>query len=98
MIVDKIKKRESSVKKKQNTVDVPIGKWVKCDECKEIIYKETLQNNLNICPHCGHYFRMHVPRRIEQIIDEGTFQEFKLNIDTNNPLEMEEGKEKYGNG
>lgn len=94
MIVDKIKKRESSVKKKQNTVDVPIGKWVKCDECKEIIYKETLQNNLNICPHCGHYFRMHVPRRIEQIIDEGTFQEFKLNIDTNNPLEMEDYEKK----
>lgn len=94
MIVDKIKKRESSVKKKQNTVDVPIGKWVKCDECKEIIYKETLQNNLNICPHCGHYFRMHVPRRIEQIIDEGTFEEFKLKIDTNNPLEMEDYEKK----
>lgn len=90
MIVDKIKKRTPSVKKKSNQVDVPVGKWVKCDECKEIVYIETLQNNLNICPHCGHYFRMHINRRLEQIIDKGTFQEFQLNIDTNNPLEMED--------
>ncbi len=90
MIVDKIKKRTPSVKKKSNQVDVPVGKWVKCDECKEIVYIETLQNNLNICPHCGHYFRMHINRRLEQIMDKGTFQEFELNIDTNNPLEMED--------
>ena len=94
MIVDKIKKREPSVKKQKNTVDVPIGKWVKCDECKEIIYKEVLQNNLNICPHCGHYFRVHIKRRLEQIINDGTYQKFDLNIDTNNPLGMEEYEKK----
>ena len=94
MIVDKIKKRTPSIKKKSNSVDVPVGKWVKCDECKEIIYKETLQNNLNICPHCGHYFRMHVPRRLEQIMDVGTYKEFDLKIDTNNPLEMEDYEKK----
>ena len=94
MIVDKIKKREPSVKKQKNTVDVPIGKWVKCDECKEIIYKEVLQNNLNICPHCGHYFRVHINRRLEQIIDDGTYQKFDLNIDTNNPLGLEEYEKK----
>lgn len=90
MIVDKIKKREPSAKRKTNTVDVPVGKWVKCDGCKEIIYKEILKNCFNICPHCGHYFRMHINRRLEQIIDEGTYQRFDLNIDTNNPLEMED--------
>ena len=94
MIVDKIKKREPSVKKKQNTVDVPVGKWVKCDGCKEIIYKDVLKNTLNICPNCGHYFRMHINRRLEQIVDEGTYQRFDLNIDTNNPLEMEDYEKK----
>ncbi len=94
MIVDKIKKREPSRKKKTNIVDVPIGKWVKCEECKEIIYKETLQNNLNICPYCGHYFRVHINRRLEQIIDAGTYEEFDLKIDTSNPLEMEEYEKK----
>ena len=94
MIVDKIKKRESSVKKKQNIVDVPIGKWIKCDKCKEIIYKEVLQSNLNICPHCGHYFRMHTARRLELIVDNNTYKEFDLKIETNNPLEMEDYERK----
>ena len=94
MIVDKIKKREPSRKNKSNIVDIPIGKWVKCDECKEIIYKETLQNNLNICPNCGHYFRVHINRRLEQIIDKGTYKEFDLKIDTSNPLEMEDYEKK----
>ncbi len=90
MIVDKIKKREPSAKNKKANIDIPVGKWIKCDECKEIIYKETLKNNLNICPSCGHYFRMHINRRLEQIIDEGTYQRFDLNIDTSNPLKMDE--------
>lgn len=90
MIVDKIKKRESLVKKKSNNVDIPIGKWVKCEECKEIIYKDILRENLNICPHCGHYFRMHVNRRLEMIVDAGTYEDFNLNIDSTNPLELED--------
>ena len=78
MIVDKIKKREASAKQKKSKIDIPIGKWVKCDECKEIIYKDTLRQNLNICPNCGHYFRMHINRRLELIVDEGTYNKFDL--------------------
>ena len=40
MIVDKMKKRAPTAKNKTNKVDIPIGKWVKCDKCQEIIYKE----------------------------------------------------------
>ncbi len=50
MIVDKIKKREPSAKQITNKVDIPIGKWVKCDKCKEIIYKETVRSNLRNMP------------------------------------------------
>jgi len=82
MIVDKIVKREATAKNKKSNVDIPVGKWVKCDGCKEILYKETMRNNLNICPNCGHYFRMHINRRLEMIIDEGTYNKFDLKIDT----------------
>ena len=53
MIVDKMKKREPTAKKIDNKVDIQIGKWVKCENCKEIIYKENLRKNYNICPNCG---------------------------------------------
>ncbi len=91
MIVDKIKKRENKalINKKAN-IDIPVGKWVKCEKCKEILYKETVRENYNICPNCGHYFRMHINRRLELIIDKGTYKRFDLNIETTNPLEIED--------
>lgn len=90
MIVDKIKKRDFIEKNKHSYVDIPIGKWIKCEKCKEIIYKETLRNNLSICPNCGYYFRMHINRRIELILDKDSYENFDLNIETNNPLELED--------
>ena len=90
MIVDKIKKREQAVNKKQSNVDIPVGKWIKCEACKEILYKDSLRENLHICPNCGHYFRMHIGRRLELMIDEGTYTRFDLSLDTTNPLELED--------
>ena len=90
MIVDKIKKREPSAKRNVNRVDIQVGKWVKCTKCKEILYKEDVKNNANICPNCGAYFRMHINRRLESIIDEGTYKRFDLNIENCNPLGLED--------
>lgn len=94
MILDKIKKRETKSVRPSNKVDIQVGQWVKCDKCKEIIYKENLKENNSVCPLCGHYFRVSSKRRIEQIIDEGTFEEFDLNIDTVNPLGLEDYEKK----
>ena len=95
MIVDQIKKRENKlINNKNSRIDIPVGKWVKCENCKEILYKENLRNNLSVCPNCGHYFRMHIGRRLEQIIDEGTYKRFNLNIDTTNPLDLEDYEKK----
>lgn len=91
MVVDKIKKRESkNFNNTKSKIDIPVGKWVKCNKCKEILYKETIRENLNICPNCGNYFRMHINRRLESIIDEGTYKRFELNMETNNPLNLED--------
>ncbi len=90
MIVDKIKKREPSIKKKKVNIDIPVGKWIKCEKCNEIIYKDELRKNLSICPNCGHYFRMHINKRLELIIDEGTYKNFNINIETLNPLGLED--------
>ena len=91
MVIDKIKKRENSTaSQKKSNIDIPVGKWLKCDGCKEIVYKDTVRENLNICPNCGHYFRMHIGKRIELVIDDGTYERFDLNIDTTNPLNLDD--------
>lgn len=90
MIVDKIKKRETKNIRPSNKVDIPVGKWIKCEGCKEILYKENVKENNSICPLCGYSFRLSSRRRVEQIIDAETFEEFELYIDTVNPLGLEE--------
>lgn len=90
MIVDKIKKREPGIKKIKSNIDIPIGKWIKCDNCKDILYKDDVRKNYSICPNCGHYFRMHIGKRLDLIIDEGTYKRFDLNLDTTNPLGLED--------
>ena len=90
MIVDKIKKREIPQNNKSSKIDIPVGKWIKCDKCKEILYKDKVRENLNICPNCGNYFRMHINRKLEMIIDDGTYKKFNIDIETTNPLELED--------
>ena len=90
MTVDGIRKNTDIPNKPEHKVDIPVGKWMKCGNCKEIIYKETVNENYKIWPNCGKYFRLSSRRRIEQIIDEGTYKEFDLNITNVNPLNLSE--------
>ena len=91
MVIDKVKKvneAEKSNVRNEKAADMMIGKWVKCDACKEIIYKEELHANLSVCPNCGKHFRLSARRRIKQIADEGTFKEIGKDILTTDPLEF----------
>ena len=99
MLIDKIRKQVNINPEQQDVEsnsatsmkrDIPIGKWVKCDKCKEILYKETVHQNYSICPNCGNHFRVSSRRRLSQIIDDGTYEEFDLNLKTSNPLNMDE--------
>ena len=84
MVIDKIKKVNNSQDEKphKNTkaADMLVGKWVKCDACKEILYKDDVHKNFSVCPNCGKHFRISARRRIKQIIDEGTFVETYENM------------------
>ena len=92
MIIDKVRKingQEKTRTKNEKASDRMIGKWVKCDNCKEILYKEDLHKNLSVCPNCGKHFRLSARRRIKQIADEGTFKEIGADILTKDPLNFE---------
>ena len=89
MVIDKIRKvnqKEEKRVKNEKASDMMIGKWVKCDSCKEIIYKDELHDNMSVCPNCGKHFRLSARRRIKQVADEGTFKEVGGDILTKDPL------------
>ena len=64
MIIDKVKKvnKEEKRIKNEKASDMLIGKWIKCDNCKEILYKEDVHKNFSVCPNCGKHFRISARR------------------------------------
>lgn len=66
--------------------NIPQGLWRKCNKCGQPVYVEDVKNNYYVCPKCKGYFRVHAYRRIEMVIDEGTFEEWNQNMEFSNPL------------
>ena len=92
MLIDKVKKvhsKENERIKNEKASNMMIGKWVKCDSCKEIVNMEELHKNYSVCPNCNKHFRLSARRRIKQIADKDTFQEIGEDILTNDPLQFE---------
>ena len=54
------------------------GRWVECPSCAEIIITRKLQENLWVCHHCNHHFRLGARDRIGLLCDEGSFEELVL--------------------
>ncbi len=66
--------------------DIPEGLWTKCEECGEIIYNKTLEEDFKVCPKCDYHFTLSAPERVAQIIDEGTFKEMDKDLFSADPL------------
>lgn len=67
-------------------VKIPEGLWVKCDNCKEIIYRKEIEKNLKVCPKCNYHFRISAQERLELLVDKDTFEEINRDIASGDPL------------
>ena len=74
--------------------DTPVDLWVKCEGCKEVLYRKELAQNLNVCQHCGHHFRVGAGEYVKLLIDEGTWQPMDANLRSVDPLKFA-AKKKY---
>jgi acetyl-CoA carboxylase carboxyl transferase subunit beta len=76
----------------QRRFQMPEGLWVKCDNCKEIVYKKEVARNANVCPKCNYHFRISARERIEQLLDDGYYAEFDADIAPVDALGFEDTK------
>ena len=74
-------------------VNVPDGIWVRCENCREIIYRKEVERNLRVCPNCNYHFRISASDRINLLIDEDSFRELFSEITSADPLEFKEEKD-----
>jgi acetyl-CoA carboxylase carboxyl transferase subunit beta len=75
---------ETSGEKKVRTE----GLWVKCDECRQIIWKKDLEENLNVCPKCERHFRIDARTRLGQLLDDNQYETFDADLSSTDPLKF----------
>jgi acetyl-CoA carboxylase carboxyl transferase subunit beta len=98
------KKNYSTIKVRKR--EMPDGLWVKCPGCGEIVFKQELEANHQLCPKCKHHFQMSRQERIALLIEPDTFVEWDeqlTSIDTlgftgtaSYPSKLAENKKKTG--
>jgi len=83
------KKPLSSVSEKHVRTE---GLWIKCDGCRNIIWKKDLEENLNVCSKCEHHFRMDSRTRLRLLLDDGAYVERDATLASTDPLQFEDLK------
>ena len=86
------KKNYSTITVKKR--DVPDGLWMKCPSCGEIVYKEEVTANLEVCTKCDHHFTLPRQARLDLLSDTGSFEEWASGIKSIDPLGFT-GKQSY---
>ncbi len=76
----------------EKQVAIPEGLWIKCDGCKEIVYRKEVEQNLNVCPKCGFHFRLSGRERFDILFDDKGYKEFATNIRSGDPLDFRDTK------
>ena len=64
------------------------GLWVKCENCRQIIWKKDLEENMNVCPKCDKHFRIDARTRLAQLLDDNEYAVFDDDITSTDPLKF----------
>ncbi len=65
---------------------IPDGLWVKCPDCEKTVFKRLVEERDETCPECNHHFPLPAARRIQLLIDDGTWTEIDATMTSGDPL------------
>ena len=71
-------------------IKIPEGLWIKCNYCREIIYRKEVEKSSMVCPKCKYHFYISIEDRIAIMLDEGSFRELDRLIYSLDPLEFKD--------
>ncbi len=71
---------------------VPAGLWMRCPDCGDMLFKKVVADNLDVCPSCNYHFRVSARTRVQQVCDEGSFEEMFADIEPIDPLKFVDKK------
>ena len=86
------KRKEAQIQRRALEAKAEVEKnpdlWTKCVHCDAQLLKEDLAANKMVCPVCDYHFRINARTRIEQLFDEGSFEELFADIKPTDPLDF----------
>ena len=71
---------------------IPEGVWVKCNSCKEVIYRKEVVARENVCPKCNYHFRISARERLAALYDNGIYEELDADLAATDPLKFKDTK------
>nr|YP_009314445.1 Acetyl-CoA carboxylase, carboxyl transferase subunit beta [Liagoropsis maxima]SCW22699.1 Acetyl-CoA carboxylase, carboxyl transferase subunit beta [Liagoropsis maxima] len=83
---------KSRISLSSTSITIPEGLWIKCDKCGLLMYYKALNRNFKVCPQCEHHFPTSSQERIEQLLDEGTWQIINEKLTSTDPLGFKDQK------
>jgi acetyl-CoA carboxylase carboxyl transferase subunit beta len=78
--------------RKDAAVQETPNQWIKCPKCTSLMYYKEVEAKQNVCPKCNHHFRISAQKRIDSIVDEGSFVEMDDNLYPIDPLKFSDKK------
>ncbi|MBI3456161.1 MAG: acetyl-CoA carboxylase carboxyltransferase subunit beta [Candidatus Rokubacteria bacterium] len=80
---------------KDKKVVITKGLWIKCDACREIVYRADVEKNAKTCPRCGTPFRLSARERLALLLDPGSFEERDAGLRSQDPLGFKDNRGRY---
>jgi acetyl-CoA carboxylase carboxyl transferase subunit beta len=68
--------------------ELPGDVWDKCPSCGEILYREKLRENWNVCPQCAYHIRLPAPDYVAMLLDPDTIAEHDADLRSGDPLDF----------
>ncbi len=70
------------------------GAFVQCVGCKKTLYRRELEENLFVCPQCGHHHRLSWRQRVDMVFDAESFTEVDASLSSVDPLQFPDYRDK----
>jgi acetyl-CoA carboxylase carboxyl transferase subunit beta len=68
------------------------GLWQKCDACGQIIWRKAVEENYQVCPKCGHHFRITAADRLALLFDDSHYEVHDAELKSSDPLHFVDSK------
>nr|YP_009314651.1 Acetyl-CoA carboxylase, carboxyl transferase subunit beta [Neoizziella asiatica]SCW23106.1 Acetyl-CoA carboxylase, carboxyl transferase subunit beta [Neoizziella asiatica] len=86
------KNLQANIHNNNHNITIPEGMWIKCDKCGLLMYYKVLNRNFKVCPQCNHHFPTSSQERVEQILDEGSWEGINNSLISTDPLGFKDQK------